>query len=430
MSQVIENKRPASSVADSLLQVNRLLYDLPPEISLTNGKSHTMDLFQQSTYPQNAPMILESQTGSAFVDPQGSWFEFGVSATNSGTVSTNVGSGSAANFLQESLVTHRTGTELSRCQEIPLYVRNKQGWENDSNWKTHQGPLQGYTPISGTATDLQGASEMARFAIPLACVSPFFSGRKLIPPQIMEGLRLRITLASVAHALVSASDAPTGFTIHTPRIMWNTVTLADAFRRKISEISAQKGLVMLHKEVFHQRTSANATSYNFEIRKAVAKALACHVVSRLDTTVANAAGNVDPLTSEVFAWTRGQARIGQNYFPNQALEGVAARPAAFYAYTLHSYGKLTNAGDRASLIAYDQTTGTAGGYVGTTADARGAIAFNLNKSSVSDMDGISVNNSRSLVIDLQAASAARTIDAFLVHLRMVRAFPSNAEVRD
>jgi len=190
MSQAQENKRQPSGVADALLQVNRMQYKMPPEISIVNHKTHQVDLFQQSSY-SSGQMILEAQTGSAFIDAKKSWLEFGIYTANaSGT--TSFGTGSAINCIQNSLVTSRTGVELSRGFEVPAYTRYRQSWEADANWHSHQGPIQGYT---STGIDLDGSSEVARFAIPLKYVSAFFDQDKLIPSQIMEGLRIRLDLA-------------------------------------------------------------------------------------------------------------------------------------------------------------------------------------------------------------------------------------------
>jgi hypothetical protein len=60
------------------------------------------------------------------------------------------------------------------------------------------------------------------------------------------------------------------------------------------------------------------------------------------------------------------------------------------------------------------------------------INFNLNKSNTSDIVGSVINNSRALLINMTRATniAGSRIDAYLVHVRAVKVFTSNAVVLD
>ena len=65
--------------------------------------------------------------------------------------------------------------------------------------------------------------------------------------------------------------------------------------------------------------------------------------------------------------------------------------------------------------------------------------FNFNKSTVSDLQGSQVNNSRAILVDLEAAQGgvppapanySRRLDVYLEHLRASKYFTSNCEIRD
>mgnify|MGYP001557276094 FL=1 len=69
------------------------------------------------------------------------------------------------------------------------------------------------------------------------------------------------------------------------------------------------------------------------------------------------------------------------------------------------------------------------------------VAFNLNKSHVSDLQGYVVNTSRAILVDLKAGQRAgnfpvgnddvqRRLDVYLCHLRAVKVYTSNCEIRD
>jgi hypothetical protein len=60
------------------------------------------------------------------------------------------------------------------------------------------------------------------------------------------------------------------------------------------------------------------------------------------------------------------------------------------------------------------------------------VNFNLNKSNTSDIVGSVINNSRALLINMTrtASIAGSRIDAYLVHVRAVKVFTSNAVVLD
>ena len=69
------------------------------------------------------------------------------------------------------------------------------------------------------------------------------------------------------------------------------------------------------------------------------------------------------------------------------------------------------------------------------------ITINLNKSNVSDLQGYVVNTSRALLVDLESGirpnpfpagnnNVTRRLDVYLCHLRLLKQYVSNAEIRD
>jgi hypothetical protein len=70
-------------------------------------------------------------------------------------------------------------------------------------------------------------------------------------------------------------------------------------------------------------------------------------------------------------------------------------------------------------------------FLGVVDKKLGMVAFNLNKSHVTDLDGYVLNNSRALVVDIKCDNnVARKVDTFLQHLRVAKVYTANAEIRD
>ena len=56
-----ENMQLNDSLTQSLLQVNKLLYKMPPMIGIASKKHHRIDYFQSSNYVNGEVMVLDSR---------------------------------------------------------------------------------------------------------------------------------------------------------------------------------------------------------------------------------------------------------------------------------------------------------------------------------------------------------------------------------
>jgi hypothetical protein len=405
------NAQLGDRLVESLLQINKMLYKMPPSLGITNRRNHRTDYFQQATYTNGEVMVLDSQVGTDFVDPKNSYIKMTIKPNADADFDT----GSCANVINRVLVRTRTGKEICRLENANLITKFLQTYACPKDWETTVGKSQGYN--AGAAT-VPAAGKV--FILPL-WVIPCFNVDKLLPPQMTTGLRMEITLETPSTAL-KASPAITSYTVERPELHLDTHDLADQFKRKISEMASSQGLNIVHKEYFHSIITSGVTdSYNFDVKKSASKALRLDVISRTAADVVD--GTVDSLAAEDYAWTRWQAHIGADYFPNQALtvDDVAetGNAEAYYA-TLFAHGKTNQCWNPPSV---DPTSYTTGGD--------GMISFNFNKSSVSELQGYQVNNSRAVLVDLVAdTSSNRRIDAYLCFLRAAKYFTSNAEVRD
>jgi hypothetical protein len=429
------------SMVDALLQVSNLKYKMPASLGIVSRRNHRQDFFQQSSYNAGETMVLDCQTGSDFVDTTNSWLVFSLSAvTNPG----DLASGSVANVLNRILIKTRTGKEWSRVENANLLIKFLQVYDCEQDWKNTIGKSQGY------GNDKAGPNEVPTdgkvYVLPL-WVIPCFNRKELCPSQTMEGLRIELYTeqSSVALSVPAGSPAPTGYKINNPRIQWDCYDLGDAYKRKISEMASKQGLNLLHKEYFHTIVAAGSAgqkNFNFDVKKAATKALKCHVITRANESISNQ--NYDALGSLRFDYQRIQAHIGADYFPQVPITCEspfgANRNAEVYYFSMFGHGKTNQCWNPPSVTPAEFTS------INDTVTAQPEyencmITFNLNKSNVSDLQGYIVNTSRALLVDMDVGelndpfpignnNVVRRLDVYLCHLRLLKQYISNAEIRD
>lgn len=441
------NVEIASGPEEALLQVNQLSYMMMPQIGICSARTHTVGFAQQSTYTNGETMTWDSQTGAFYVDPVGCYLKFSVSYVT--TEPTDVkslkcfGSGSACNLFSRIVVRTRSGKEVTRVENLNLLAKYKQVYTKPLDWIMTTGRAQGFSnPLSvGTvfADAVPRAGKM--FIIPLCDIIPSFNvvGQAFLPPFLMEGLRIELSLADPNIAFcnsdqLTGTSTVTSYTITRPEIHWDCYTLADQFARRISEIAATKGLHLLHKEYFYSSVGLEGSDVNFDIKKAASKALSAHIICRQNSTIASPLE--DSLASNLYDWNSIQSQIGSLYNPNQpiTLSNVTIN-GNMESYYFALYGTNSYTSRNNSCITPENFTGnliTSGTPSAKTQYNNCMINFNLNKSNTSDIVGTVVNNSRALLINMrrEQAIAGSRIDAYLCHLRAVKLFTSNAVISD
>jgi len=420
MNESQGNAVASESLSNSLLQVNKMLYKMPPSLGITARRHHVIDFSQQNEYNAGQTVVFDIQTGSYFIDAKNSYLRLDV-ATIGGDASAFT-SGGITNIIKRVVIRTKSGKEWCRCEEFNLYVRNLLRYSSSNNYLNKVGKSYGFDD-SGIGVSEDGN----RYTIPLWLI-PCFNQDKLIPPQIMEGLRIELSLAGVGEAFESANPL-TGYTVKNAEIHSDAFDIADQFKRKVAEMSARQGLILVHKEYFHSNvgTLGGTDTYNYDIKKACSKA--CRNFNILRPSADTETLNADSMNAEPYNVVRYQAHIGQDYVPNQPIEVdpvIAGINEAYYD-TQFVWDKV-NQTWYCNTVTPEEFLGGSGAP-GTK--RLGMVAFNLNKSHVTDLDGYVLNNSRALVVDIKCdAIANRKVDTFLQHLRVAKVYTANAEIRD
>jgi hypothetical protein len=428
------NAEANDRLVESLLAVNQLQFTLPPQLGIATSRKHVVMFPQQASYTGASTVIIDSQTGSTYVDPFNSYFVFKVALTTNANVAWSWGSGSVANLIDRIIVRSRSGKELSRVESFPLWAKFSQLYSNGRDWNQTISRAQGfadYTVIPANASygDTYASATTNTFVLPLhliPCFKPL--NGKLLPPQLMEGLRLEITLANPAATVApynSANAITTVSSVVTPELHYDCFTIADQFARKIIDMSARSGLKLLYEEAFHTLVVSGTNTINFDIKKACSKGLRLMLIPR-DSAVVGVVNN-DPVASSQYSFLTQQINIGSEYIPNQKLTtGVDSKTfLESYYQTMFAHNALSGS----TSISPAQYLGTAN----RTSYNSAMSCFTLNKSNVTGLNGFVINNSRALVVNLTsdtAIVASLRLDAFLVHLRSLDVMVSNVSVAD
>lgn len=263
----------------------------------------------------------------------------------------------------------------------------------------------------------------------------------------------------------------TSYTINNPVIAMCSIQLTDAIQRTLNEFSSINGLEIVYAD--YDRTSTpllgNVVSVYTEVRKSASRALAAFA-----RVVDNSAL---PYTYDSFAsaprtfWDNYQWQLGSLYFPQQRVEdGNSNRDlrhdnvlALMYSYTQDAFDRYhpkaapTMVSLRGAILESNKLylhptevhaehnpstylaprSTTSFGKWGSFVNGSTTVATTLERSTLFDLSGIPINNSRVLAlrgtVDLTDRTSAdpnfqALLYVFLKYVRLARVFLVNCEV--
>jgi hypothetical protein len=419
-----ESKMEEDLSAGKTAMLNGLGYRMPPESSVAVRRTHKRQFPQKSTYTSGQEIIIDFNTGAEFVNCHRSWLNLAVSCSAAATFGSR---GGAPNLIQRLVLSTRSGVELSRLETANAYYAKKIRYGCSKEYVDQWGETMGYAtdtirPIS------VNANAPTRYSVPLPFISEFFQGdgKTLLPPQLAAGLRVSITLASDATALVA--PAPSTYLVTDISVQTSVSTITDDWQRRLNEMSASQGLTYAYNEI-HTTASSLAsaqTTVNIQVRKAVSRVLSAQTVSRTTATIG--AQTLDSMKSEPFAVSQFQWRLGSIYFPQQP---ITTDVEAFYIAQNACDGGLVDCRtpNAVSLASFRDSSVGADNGDGVTAVSleRSDIAMN----DVLNISGLPSNNSRALDCDITfVAGSDRTTQLYMKHVKIARAFLENVVVSE
>ena len=429
MAEVNTNK----DMQEGLIRVNQLSYEFPAQLSVSTRRHRVTNYFQRNTYNPSETMVLDSQTGSAFISGPESYLTFIFTPTQTGTF----GSGSVLNVFDTVRVKTRGGQELNRIENFNVLASKHAKWTKSSDWAASEAQALGFV---NSATHGFTLNVPYRYTIPLKYLAPIFAQSKLLPPQLCEGLRIELELSSSNTAINGNAGT---YTITQPQVLFDATTIADAFSRRIGELAATQGLNIMFSNFYSNQVSGSAgqTSFNYDIKKAASKCMRLWTVSRNNANV-NAAAS-DSIGSLPMDYSSVSTHIGADYIPN-----VPIRVSGYVVTSTDGGINNQNTG-LVSELYYHTLSAVADnerpcypsvGMGNMTKDAvhirDSVLVFSYNRSTLDNLSGYSVNNSRALIVELECdtivngAGTVRRIDNWMEHLRNVRIFANQSVISD
>jgi len=405
-----EEKQPMDSIP-TLMGLNGLIYKVPMDSSLSVQRNLQTFNFDSTSYNQSSPsMSVNFQAGSGFINCATSYVAFELQVDCTTAVDWNFGIGSASNLFRTNIVTTRSGAEVDRFQNANVLLPQIHRGKNPSEWFKSVGALAGYTEDAKTPAEYKRATPI-QFVVPLSHFAGIFTSKQLMPSQLASGMRMDCQLESVASAIVIANAGEeVKYAITNPKLVLDVSILSDGALAQLTQQAGKNGLEYSFSTYANESSTTTTANVNVQFSRSVARALRCYVVPRPTANVG--VQTADSLSTGVVTYSRVQFQIGSTYFPNRELQSGAQVYANLLQtlgqYSGHAYGHLTK-GD------FD-----ANGF------AVASSAFET--SALIRASGTSVNNSRSLLINLTADDVNRDIQSYLEYQVILRANLANVNV--
>ena len=394
VQQSVDVSDTAYDDADSDLLLNNLIYELPKALALSTNRTHKRQFPQRSTYTvdRNTTMVWDIMSGNAFGNQENSYIHYKMNAKNvTPDIATmpDFGSGSVLNLHREVRIQSRSGTEVDRLENCNLFNKNRIDYEKSEQWKKTIGAaffVNSAVPLFNTANTIT-----TEVNIPLCEIAPFFRPLKKgqqIPPQILSGLRLEISMESLARAFkdpLGYFGAGSSLELSDIYISLDCVDLSDETSKLINLESSQTGLEICYNRVYNNAHTypAGTNSFTSQITKSVSQAV--HAFTVISNNTNSNLSTVDSFLSEPFRTTSWQYRLGSQYYPHQniisqvgATVSVAGQES--YLHAMASYEKMANSFRESSVTPTDYANG------------KGILSVSLERNQSLAVSGLPINN--------------------------------------
>jgi hypothetical protein len=454
-----------ADTVEGLLELNKLNYDMFPDLSVAVARTTKQQQFQQRNYSsESRNAVCTFNTGSDYINGKESYLAFTLRYTT--TANGNGGPtdipptrpdtftfghrGSALNLIQDIVIQDRAGNELERVTGVNI-IANMRQWLMSPGWRRTNGLMFGcYIPAApGQASPdpdeiLPGFNNTAgtpivhagsRFAIPLFLISGLFDINKLLPSTLMTGLQIQITFAAPETVFVQDSGSAAGlrYALDDVRFELDAHTLSDSVNRTLMQRSATDGLEIPFRTWHLASTNLAAavgTDISAENRKAVSRAFKSRALFRVTTNITDVdEDSFAAVDSNISQW---QWQVGNMYYPHQP-RTVGGDDVGLYAETFHAISKSEGLIDSAREGAMYPDDFQTNGAV----PPLWWIPLDLERSSAIDVSGLPLNNSRILQLQAkfkagsnQATGGGQTVTLCLQYFKVLRSFVDNTSVEE
>jgi hypothetical protein len=401
---------------------------MQPDLSVAVSRTVTSQFFQNIQAAPGSTSICIWNTGSSYVNADQSYLVLDVKNTTTlsggGSTQCHFGpsGGSAMNLINRITITSRSGQVLEKIDRVNQLCAIRMLFEKDGEYRESTGSCFGANLQGDDVATSWLTNQTRRFCIPLGLLSPLMGSiQTLLPAQLCSGLRFEIVFETAVNSMMcaNASDIP-GYVVTNQRFMTEAYLLSDLVQRSLNEQSASSGLevvgVTAHTTI-GGRSGSNQK--NLDVNKAVSRALSFHYHEREVTTAANE-DHFRAINQQADRLVEWQSRVGSMYFPQSSLRGDTSLEITpeLFAQTLRAWGKWSSRSNDSSDV------GVVNYGIGSC-----VVSQDLERSSVTQLSGIPLSNSRTLQINATYATSKTTdAEVFLMYATLIRCFSSNAVV--
>lgn len=369
-----------------LMGYNQLSYKLTPDVCAFTDRSMKRHPAQQRSYnlKSGETITFVVNSGAEFIGGQNSYLCMDLNAawTDLSNMSGNSNIqdithqhfnpqfnylGSVLDLIQRIVITDRAGTEIVRTDDVGRLANCLVRACYSPAWFKSNGKALGFRPYHGPQKDrvtrdnsyfpfivatnenrsFMGISSTATqnipaqgktFVIPLRWICGLFDFDQLLPPQLMSGLRIQITLQRTHRALqfpipgrfntsgqnehTNLGLVPTllNITVDNPVLVLDSYRLTDSLMRTVNEMASNDGLDIEFRTWFNtEHSQGTASEDSIEIRKAMSRAFGALAFSRPTLSESDEFTH-DSNETVPYDYLQWQFRAGNQYYPFQKLE--------------------------------------------------------------------------------------------------------------
>lgn len=372
----------------SLLDVNHLMYvpstDASPSINRVIRKQYP----EKNIYVPEDVMVFNLH-GAHFADMSQSYLSFDLEAN----ADINFGTGSVLNLFKEVRVIAPNGKEIGRTFKNNLLQRYLMYVKHSTEWQAATGEFLTFSfTTPGTKS---------KYSVPLRLIEYFFETTQLLPPRLVEGLRIEITLERPNVALVNSAS----YTIRNPEFSIDSYEL----NNQVNIILAQMPrMVYQYKRWFHTTytQSSSANTANITCNHSVSSALEAVVIPRkfeetILTTADSFASNfvLSDISTQLWRW--GSVRMPQNELDSNK---------QWFANLLYTQNKMNSHSMKDFNLNF-------GSYI----NQFGTANVNLRRSNVLENSGREISNQALLQCDIKYGGTLynRILDMYVMAIGRV-----------
>jgi hypothetical protein len=481
----------------ALLSMNSLKYQAPESISASSNRTRTQINFNPNAYFVDTvggvqPSLLFN-VGSSFINGMQSminvtmtvnvtggtaaYFAFGNNKARADGVSAVNSNGSFLNLISDLTVQSKSGELM--CRELHKNMNQTQKlYKIDKQRRGVLATMGGAVEVSGGGLlfPVYPVGKPVTFSIPLSELTGLFSSSELLPPQLLSGAILRMTIAPPQQSLVfytntgvDLATAPTSVSLNLKNMscyldQYELFDKVSSFILSSALSSETSGLKYSYLTQFNTIVNPTGSSFSFDIQLSAAKLQSLVIkfvpkspwtgipagatpgtgINKLDPTAAASlcdlstnAGVVGDPNSLGFSL---QTRIGNLVLPLFAINSATD----MYQQTYNALNPISYSGaddvDPLKVInklspccvSYPEYTRTAVDATPTQFNGVGTgatiFAFTFERSSAVNVSGLSTNNARILSVDIQNCANAANMQLFASVTYLAVANVSNENV--